>query len=139
MLDLIFAAKKHPSKARVEGYLIFNSTGSRYFSYSGSKTLKPLPNGVYCVKNLHLRKDMAMHLDVSPKENGLYGLCFPPWSVDLEPVFPTERNALRIHPDGHLPGTEGCIGIRENVDKCFDNLKTLLSGKSGVLLKVDCA
>lgn len=32
------------------------------------------------------------------------------WSLDLDPTFNTDRTLLRIHPDGNVPGTEGCIG-----------------------------
>ena len=33
------------------------------------------------------------------------------FSFNLEPVFPTRRTHLRIHPDGGRPGTEGCVGV----------------------------
>ena len=39
------------------------------------------------------------------------------FSVDLEPQFQTTRTLLRIHPDGGVNGTLGCIGIQENATR----------------------
>lgn len=59
-----------------------------------------LPEGVYTGRNLRSRKDnKAM---TCPDGSG--------WSLDLDPTFMTSRDLLRIHPDGNVPGTEGCIG-----------------------------
>ena len=59
-----------------------------------------LPEGVYMGRNLRNRKDnKAM---TCPDGSG--------WSLDLDPTFMTPRDLLRIHPDGNVPGTEGCIG-----------------------------
>jgi hypothetical protein len=60
----------------------------------------PLPTGPYNGGNLRKRKDnKAM---VCSDGSG--------WSLDLDPTFQTDRTLLRIHPDGNVPGTEGCIG-----------------------------
>ena len=60
------------------------------------------------------------------------------WSADLNPMFKTGRTALRIHPDGGVPGTEGCIGIINlDADKCYNSLRTLISNKKELLLLVD--
>ena len=59
-----------------------------------------LPEGVYVGNNLRRRNDnKAM---ICKDGNG--------WSLDLDPNFRTDRSLLRIHPDGNVPGTEGCIG-----------------------------
>lgn len=34
------------------------------------------------------------------------------WFIPLEPKFSTPRQGLGIHPDGNVPGTEGCVGLR---------------------------
>lgn len=34
------------------------------------------------------------------------------WSVEIIPNFQTTRELLRIHPDGNVPGTRGCIGVQ---------------------------
>lgn len=36
------------------------------------------------------------------------------WWQPITPTFPTNRSGLGIHPDGNVPGTEGCIGVTEN-------------------------
>ena len=58
-----------------------------------------LPEGVYNGSNLRKRTNKAM---TCPDGSG--------WSLDLDPNFKTDRTDLRIHPDGNVPGTEGCIG-----------------------------
>ncbi|MFN8996504.1 MAG: RHS repeat-associated core domain-containing protein [Pseudomonadota bacterium] len=58
-----------------------------------------LPPGTYKGDNLRRRTNKAM---VCEDGNG--------WSLDLDPKFKTDRDLLRIHPDGNVPGTEGCIG-----------------------------
>jgi hypothetical protein len=60
------------------------------------------------------------------------------WSADLTPMFNTGRTALRIQPDGGVPGTEGCIGIMKiDAEKCYNSLRTLISNKKELLLLVD--
>lgn len=58
-----------------------------------------LPEGVYNGESMRSRSNNAM----SCEGKG--------WSLNLEPNFPTDRTLLRIHPDGNLPGTLGCIGV----------------------------
>ena len=33
------------------------------------------------------------------------------WFIPLEPQFPIARAGLGLHPDGNVPGTQGCVGI----------------------------
>jgi RHS repeat-associated protein len=63
-----------------------------------------LPEGVYNGSNLRQRngKDNRA-MQCLGKDKG--------WSLDLDPTFQTSRDLLRIHPDGNVPGTEGCIGL----------------------------
>lgn len=45
------------------------------------------------------------------------------WFAELTPSFKTDRTSLGIHPDGNVPGTQGCIGIVEKDTKpLFDFL-----------------
>jgi hypothetical protein len=74
----------------------------------------PLPVGRYTCTNLRVRTKLSMVRD---------GVGF---SVDLHPQFSTTRTLLRIHPDGNVPGTEGCIGITRDVRECYETLKRLL-------------
>jgi hypothetical protein len=71
---------------------------------SGSRSgNNSLPSGTYNASNYRLRtlESMTRH-DVG-------------FSVNLTPNFQTHRTLLRIHPDGNVYGTLGCIGLR------FDN------------------
>lgn len=46
------------------------------------------------------------------------------WWAKLFPTFTTERTGLGIHPDGNVPGTLGCIGVKEpNSKPCFIHLQ----------------
>jgi RHS repeat-associated protein len=60
-----------------------------------------LPQGVYSGSNLRSRNE---------KGNKAMQCEGKGWSLDLDPTFKTDRDLLRIHPDGNVPGTEGCIG-----------------------------
>jgi hypothetical protein len=135
--DLAFTATQGRGKERVDGRLFIAGSGNTYTAISGSRRLRPLPLGPYLASNLRLRGKEEMHLDVQPAENNGGGMCFPAWSVDLEPLFCTERSELRIHPDGNLPGTEGCIGIAQAVDRCYADLKHALESKKQLLLIVN--
>ena len=79
----------------------------------GSQT----PEGSYKGDNLRKRTKSGM---VCPGDADGWG-----WSLDITPDFKTERNLLRIHPDGNKPGTLGCIGI-----KCKDEEFLYLDLKS---------
>ena len=135
--DLVFTGSKNGSRERVEGQLFIAAAGNTYNAVSGSKTLLPLPNGAYIVKDLRFRDKSEMARNVPAIENEGGGICFPAWSVDLEPLFCSRRTLLRIHPDGNLPGTEGCIGIMESVNQCYDDLRNALSGKTQLILLVN--
>lgn len=139
MHDLVFTGVQARSRQRVEGTLFVARTMRSYRALSGSSALRPLPQGGYLVSNLRLRDKREMARDVSPEENGGVGFCFPAWSADLAPLFCTHRSLLRIHPDGNLPGTEGCIGILASVDRCFQDLRLALeaSPSKQLVLLVD--
>ncbi|WP_342113467.1 hypothetical protein [Pseudoduganella sp. OTU4001] len=133
--DFVFVGVRGPGRERVEGKLCISAKGRSYNACSGSRSLLPLPNGLYEVKNLRFnRDDAAMAREVLASENGGGGMCFPAWSVDLEPLFSSRRTALRIHPDGNLPGTQGCIGILDSVHECYDDLFQLLAKEDKRLL-----
>ncbi|MEX1363990.1 MAG: hypothetical protein AB1Z98_12745 [Nannocystaceae bacterium] len=42
--------------------------------------------------------------------------------VPITPQFETKREGLGIHPDGNVPGTEGCIGITADSSSFYDML-----------------
>ena len=96
------------------GILKFTRYGVGWSAVSGPLGNGGLPNGRYTCTNLHTRTTPAM-----VKE----GVGF---SVDVNPQFNTNRTLLRIHPDGNVAGTQGCIGITEEVRECYEALKRLL-------------
>lgn len=57
------------------------------------------------------------------------------WWVPLEPLFETERGTAArgrfgVHPDGDLPGTDGCIGIYGENPNAYDRLYEMLKDNS---------
>ena len=48
------------------------------------------------------------------------------WWCPLTPMFATTRLGFGIHPDGNVPGTQGCVGIDPgtNTRAAFDLLKS---------------
>lgn len=61
------------------------------------------------------------------------------FSVDITPDPRWGRQYLRIHPDGKLPGTKGCIGLDCNYDGLIDfenRIRDVLNQNDDVRLKV---
>ncbi len=89
---------------------------------SGPWGLGRLPEGVYDANSLRRRNDPAM---TCPAGFG--------WSLNLDPMFRTARDLLRIHPDGGKPGTLGCIGPAcADQRKVYDSLKNFFDTHPGV-------
>ena len=77
-------------------------------------------------ENLRRRTNKAM---VCEDGNG--------WSLDLNPKFKTDRDLLRIHPDGNVPGTEGCIGPDcRHQQQVYDALRDYFSDKNNKQIPV---
>lgn len=68
---------------------------------SGPYGKGPLPEGEYVGDNLRVRTTKAMTVTDTQGKTG--------WSLDLAPQFTTDRSLLRVHPDGNVRGTQGCI------------------------------
>jgi hypothetical protein len=102
------------------GLLKMPQYGVGWRAVSGPFGNGALPAGRYTCTNLRPRTKVGMVRD---------GVGF---SVDLIPQFATFRTDLRIHPDGNVPGTEGCIGITEDVAECYEALKGLLPNRDSV-------
>jgi hypothetical protein len=106
------------------GVLFFPALKVGFNAVSGGYGKGSLPNGNYLCKNFRARAEKEMVRD---------GIGF---SVDLTPLFKTSRTDLRIHPDGGVPGTLGCIGIASNVAACRDILNDMLTRGSVRRLQV---
>jgi hypothetical protein len=81
-----------------------------------------LPEGVYTGRRLRKRNDSKAMMC----EDG------QGWSLDLDPTFRTERDLLRIHPDGNVPGTLGCIApaCGKNQRTVYEALREYFEGNS---------
>ena len=108
---LVFDGVQSPGRQRIDGNLTWYdiledgsvAENGSWPANSGSRDLLPTPNGVWRVSNFRdryvsegdvgfVRDDVGFSLDITP-----------------DPAF--GRRYLRIHPDGGLPGTAGCIGL----------------------------
>lgn len=96
---------------------------------SGSRGKHRLPDGDYSGSKLRPRIDKAMSC---PDGSG--------WSLNLDPLFKTDRDLLRIHPDGNLPGTLGCIApaCGEDQKTVHDRMKDYFDkGNKSIPVKVE--
>jgi RHS repeat-associated protein len=84
-----------------------------YPGISGPWGKGPLPPGDYTGDALRRRPDnRSMQCDGRG------------WSLNLDPDFETDRTLLRVHPDGRVAGTEGCIGVACSMsDDLYNDLK----------------
>jgi hypothetical protein len=98
---------------KTTGVLSFTKLKVKFNAVSGGFGKGSLPDGNYLCKNFRTRTEPEMVRD---------GIGF---SVDLIPLFKTARTELRIHPDGGVPGTLGCIGIVSDVASCRDILEEM--------------
>jgi hypothetical protein len=76
-----------------------------YQAVTGPWGLGPLPRGEYTIK-VHDVVENSLNpglIDPITKKS---------WFIPIVANFQTKRNSLGIHPDGNVPGTEGCIGLQ---------------------------
>jgi hypothetical protein len=115
---------KTSSDRRVDGFFVIPSMGFTCKACSGSAGLQPIPSGYHRATNFRVRDHKAM------VRNGVG------FSVDLadkwDPVLGRMRTLMRIHPDGNLPGTEGCVGILDKVSECSEQLAAMFPSSTTV-------
>lgn len=114
-------------KNKAEGILTFND--KQYNVVTGGFGKGPLPNGIYAVN-----RPYKMKIEQG-KTEAFHRTEFP-WVAKLDPLFETNRYGLYIHPDGNLPGTQGCIGILEDDIQCFSELCNLFENNKQITLEV---
>ena len=73
----------------------------------------PIPAGIYTVE----RRNVTEYTNSIGK--GFKDETGKGYFVPLTPHFSTVRTGLGIHPDGNLPGTKGCIGIKSNASTFY--------------------
>ena len=99
----------------------------RYDVLSGGWGNGSIQNGDYTVNNLRDNRTGSY-------ENYEIGFTF-----DVNPKFKTCRTLLRIHPDGGVKGTEGCIGLTGGKDTLLrfkNSLNNILKSQGSVNLNV---
>lgn len=82
---------------------LYGDNGQQLFSgpaVSGPYGNGALPQGLYSVGGMRDNRTGSYSC------SGSSG-----YSLNLNPQFSTNRTDLRIHPDGGVPGTLGCIGV----------------------------
>ena len=97
----------------------------RYPAVSGGWGRGMLEVGNYVIRHASGPKEIA-----SIKEKDAYSLFGFGWFASLVPLFETIRDNLGLHPDGHVPGTLGCVGVifktlNENI-YCWNTIRSAL-------------
>jgi|GEM_PF-2291778 len=104
---LEFSGNRSPNRNRVDGTLTWykeDGFGKKtivetWSAVSGSRSLRPIPQGEWALSNYRLRNNQGF------VRNGVG------FSVNITPDPRWGRSRLRIHPDGWPDGTAGCIGL----------------------------
>ena len=94
--------------------------GDQSDAVSGTRSYKymPLPKGEYLIGETFLVNPPEFQKGAYKDQSGFA------WFTRLHPAFSTPRTGLGIHPDGNLPGTEGCIGLKNfDTSSVYSSLK----------------
>lgn len=114
-LSYVVGGHAHWQKSAVSG----NVSGRLVPGNNGA-----LPPGFY---------ELPVPPEVQSKKEKMGAYCDPKgncWSQVIIPQFSTSRDGLLIHPDGNVPGTQGCIGLTgEDTSGVEDFLKDWFKGK----------
>lgn len=95
--------------------LIWN--GLSWPAVSGPFVRGRLPAGLYKVERTKIVL-MTSKIKAGFKDTATGNGYFVP----ITPKFQTHRTGLGIHPDGNVPGTEGCIGLTSDSTGFYDRL-----------------
>jgi len=109
-------------------------TMDSWSAISGSRELLPIPNGDdWQLSNFNYRDERGSRYNDRMIRDGVG------FSVNITPDPRYGRSLLRVHPDGNLPGTQGCIGLTCGADRLStfeDTVKSLLNVHSTIRLQV---
>ena len=86
------------------------------------------PQGMY-----EVRQPVALKAEGNQPYQDVDGFC---WFAKIMPQFHTERTGLGIHPDGNVPGTLGCIGLKGSTRSFYEWLKGEILAGEPVMLYV---
>jgi hypothetical protein len=102
----------------------------KYEAVSGPWGSGSLPKGEYAVKVY----DVVVN---SPEPGFTDPMTGQSWFIPIKPKFATLRSGLGIHPDGNVPGTEGCIGVKSpDASKFWEKWNSLGLGARPTALTV---
>jgi hypothetical protein len=82
----------------------------------------PLPAGLYIVERRRVT-GYTKFIGKGFKDKSGKGFFVP-----LTPQFKTNRTGLGIHPDGNVPGTQGCIGLKNDAHKFYEAIASTAPG-----------
>lgn len=99
---------------------------------SGSRSgANELPPGMYAID----RPGLTAYTSAIP--NPFRDQTGQGFFVAIYPLFNTTRGQtggrLGIHPDGNVPGTDGCIGIKNDAKSFYDALRSVGGGTALIL------
>lgn len=125
MADFIYDKSKKTIEGHGELWQVRSGIAGRY---------KPIANGVYTAPKNAL---MAAKSGFGVPSDIKYSM--PPYAFrdkrGFSWFFWLGQGNLGIHPDGNLPGTEGCIGIlKDDTKPLFDKIKKLNSNRAVIVL-----
>lgn len=126
-MNIIYRPKSITIKKEVvlsEGILAIGL--KEWLARSGGYGKGSLPHGEYLVEYYVVLEDIPLYK--AYKKDSF------PWYVNLVPQFKTERDEFLIHPDGNVPGTEGCVGIMFNDLEFFTIVKAAI--RKGEVVKL---
>lgn len=126
MPDLIFN--------KSTGQLSWPAIGKYWGARSGPYGLGALPSGKYTVGRREIT-DYTSSIGVAFKDQTGKGFFVP-----IYPNFSTTRGSsggrLGIHPDGNVPGTQGCIGLTDHDTYSFYDAVRNTSASVNLMLEV---
>ena len=91
------------------GTLIWGIT--KYPAVSGPHGKGELPSGTYTVKTRHVVEGVGL--------GSAYRVMDTAFFIPISPEIDTKRSGFGIHPDGRVPGTLGCIGLKGTAAAAF--------------------
>jgi hypothetical protein len=108
---------------RALGLLTWPAKGLSWNAVSGINNRKYLPSGLYKLNRRGISEYTA-NIGIPFQDKTGKGFFLP-----LVPLFATDRGKINgrlgIHPDGNVPGTEGCIGLTDpNTKNFYDAIGT---------------
>ncbi len=103
---------------KFENNKLTSPDGSNWPAISGPYGKGKLPSGKYLITEPVEIKSTAIKYNPYRDKTGFTSWC------RLTPLFETDRFGFGIHPDGNIPGTLGCIGIRlDDTREVFETLQ----------------